>query len=231
MTTPIVQARIQQGRWSKEHVMEGIERACTGPLKDRGKEMDALEFGVYRGETTQLIDNTFYGYQYPVRKIFGFDSFEGLPAEDENVERFYLFNKGMFADVGSQLYPLRSNGYYVKCWFNELTPESIKDLDIKPACFVHIDGDLYISAVHALTFLFDNNLIIPGTVIAFDEYKSTSTLEAGGESKAWVEVCDKYKIEAQEFFRNVYFDQIECWQNAFEIKSIGQISSHGVINV
>lgn len=220
--------KIQNGRWSKEHVMEGIRYVCNSPLKDRARELDAHEYGVYRGEATQLIDNMFYGHQFPVRKIFGFDSFEGLPAEDSNVERFYLFNKGMFADVGPNLYPLRSNGHYVKCWFNELNENTVKDLDLKPICFAHIDGDLYISAVQSLTFLFENNLIIPGTVLAFDEFKSTSTLESGGESKAWFEICDKYKVEAEEFFRNVYFDQLECWQNCFVIKSIGKTYCPGV---
>jgi len=222
---------IKNGKWCKEHVLHGIQRVCQNPqMIAEARRLDAYEFGTYRGETTQLIDNTFYAYQFPIKNLWGIDSFEGLPAEAKEVERFYLFNEGFFNDVGNQLYPLRPNGYYVKAWFKDLNENVIRQNNWAPAAFIHIDGDLYISCLEALTFMFDNNLVIPGTVIAFDEFKSTSTLEAGGESKAWFELCEKYKIEAVEFFRNVYFDQLECWQNAFEIKSIGTISKTGLLD-
>jgi len=222
---------IKRSIWSKEHVIEGIKRVCLNPeMKDKANQLDAYEFGVYRGESTQLIDNMFYGFQFPIKNIYGFDSFEGLPSEMAGVERFYLFTEGFFRDVGDRIYPLRPNGMYIKCWFNQLTSEHVGLYKMKPAAFVHIDGDLYISCVDSLKFLFENNLIVPGTVIAFDEFKSTSTLESGGESLAWKEATEKYKIESVEFFRNIYFDQLECWQNAIEIKSIGEKAQCNLLN-
>lgn len=214
---------ILYSKWSKEHVIRGITRVCdTVKLVSDARNMDAVEFGVYRGEATQLIDNMFYGYQFPVRRIWGIDSFEGLPAEADNVERFYLFNQGMFSDV-THLYPLRQNGRYIKKWFNELTLEDFKPEGLSKVCFVHIDGDLYQSCVDSLKFLFENDLVVPGTVIAYDEFKSTSSLESGGESLATFEACTKYKIGMTEFFRNVYNDNgIELWQNCFIINNIGE---------
>jgi len=216
---------IIKSNWNKRHVMEGIHKAVQNDeFIKNARQMDAYEWGVYKGESTQLIDNTFYGYQFPIRKIFGIDSFEGLPEEDLNVERFYLFNKGMFSDV-DKIFPLRPNGHYIKAWFKDLTKDDVQKYGMQKACFVHIDGDLYISCIDALTFMLENNLIVPGTVIAYDEFKSTETLKSGGESRATFELCDKYKIEMEEFFRNIYFDRLECWQNAFIVKSIGEKSS------
>ena len=220
---------IKKSCWSKEHVVEGIKYCVQNEeFKRNARSMTAYEFGVYRGEATQLIDNTFYAYQFPIGNIIGIDSFEGLPDEKENIERFYLFNKGMFSDVGSHLYPLRPNGKYVKAWFNQLTADDVSKHNMRSAAFVHIDGDLYISAIDAFNFLFTHNLIVPGTVIAFDEFKSTSKLSSGGESLAWFETCEKYKVEAEEIFRNIYYDRIECWQNVFVVKSIGEKVDFGL---
>jgi len=211
---------IKTSRWSKEHLVEGIKKVVQN---DSLKNMCIAEFGTYRGESLQLMENLFYSYQFPVKGTYGFDSFEGLPAEAEDVERFYLFSQGMFNDI-THLYPLKWGPGYIKCWFNQLNEDSIKKYGMTPFCFAHIDGDLYISAKDALNFLFSNNLVVPGTVIAYDEFKSTSTLESGGESKATFEICDQYKVEMEEFFRNIYTDQLQCWQNCFEIKSIGEKS-------
>lgn len=223
---------IEKGKWNRRHVLYGIEKVCKNPyFIEHARELDAIEFGAYFGDCTQLIDNAFYAHQFPIRKIFGLDSFEGLPNEAIGVERFGIFSQGIFANPGQKTYPLRPNGQYIKCWFNELTTEHIQKYDMKPFAFVHIDGDLYISALDALHFLFSNNLIIEGTVIAFDEFKSTNTLDSGGESLAWKETCDKFLIETEEFYRNTYIEGIELWQNAFEIKSIGQKNEIRLLNV
>ncbi len=186
--------------------------------------MDVYEFGTYRGESLRLIEELFYAYQLPLRKAWGFDSFEGLPPEEEGVPRFYLFAPGMFADVG-RLHPTR-NATFIKGWFDELTPDHVRRHGMRPAALVHIDSDLYISAVQALEFVFSNNLVVPGTVIAYDEFRSTEDPMAGGESRAHMEVLNKYKVVATEFYRNVYRDQgapdLDCWQNTFVVESIGQ---------
>lgn len=211
---------IKNSRWNKVHLNAGVEYLSNN--RDKSHHLtDIQEWGVYRGESLLLLENLFYMHQLGVRQSFGFDSFEGLPAEDPNVEKFYVFTQGAFGDV-QKLYPIR--GKYVKGWFNELTSEHIKSLDMKPCKFIHIDCDLYISAYQALDFLFANQLAQPYTIIAFDEFKSTSTLMAGGESKAFYEISDKYKIESTEIFRNEYTDRVACWQNTFIINNIGQKS-------
>lgn len=223
---------IQDGVWCKAHLSKAVEYIAKHHRNSMvGRH--CFEFGVYQGETVRLIGELFYAQQLPMDVIYGFDSFQGLPDEAPGVDRFYLFNRGMFADVGN-VWAAR-NAKYIKGWFSDLTPEDVTANHMKPASLVHIDGDLYRSAVDSLTFMFANKLIVPGTVVAYDEFRSTQDLKGGGESKAHMEIADKYKVSFREFFRNVYFDSCEkrfpCWQNAFVVESIGTESRHGIHGV
>lgn len=216
--------KIQNGVWNKDHLLEAVNRITKN---NNFKGTHWIEMGYYRGESLALLCDLQYAKQFPIGKIWGIDAQMGLPEEAPNVERFYLFNKGIFSDV-HYLYPLKDNGEYLKYWFKDLNAEIIKKHGIKPLSLIHIDSDIFQSCVEALDFLFGNNLVLEGATICFDEFKSTSTLIAGGESLSWKLACDKYKIEAEEYFRNVYFDRIECWQNCFEIKSIGSVINYGI---
>jgi hypothetical protein len=122
-----------------------------------------LEFGVHSGTTINLISNIFTN-----ELIYGFDSFEGLP-EDWNIshnEKFNKHKKGYFA-VDS-LPTVNENVKLIKGffdqsltpWINEHRPNRIK--------FLHIDSDLYSSAIFVLDKL--NEFIVSGTVIVFDEF-------------------------------------------------------------
>ena len=196
---------IKRGIWSKEHLIRGIARVCDNPmLVSLARSLDIYEFGVFRGETTVLMEHLLHGYQFPYKNLWGFDAFQGLPQEAPGVDKFFYFAEGVFGEEGKSLYQLRPNGAYIRGWFSDLTSDHVAQYNMSPAAFVHIDGDLYISCIQALTFMLENNLIRPGTVIAFDEFKSTPDLYAGGESKAWFELCEKYKIQAKEIFRNIY---------------------------
>ena len=246
---------IKNSIWSKEHVIRGIEKMCKSEiLLPLERTLDIYEFGVYRGETTVLIEHLLYGYQFTYKNLWGFDAFEGLPQEAPGVDKFFYYAEGVFGEEDKSLYPLRPNGAYIRGWFSDLTPEHVKIHNMAPAGFIHIDGDLYISCIQALTFMLENNLVRPGTIIAFDEFKSTPNLHTGGESKAWFELCKKYKIQAHEFFRNIYShdrpdverlanhmksqgikenlnlpDHVELWQNTFEIISIGKVCDPGLM--
>lgn len=123
---------------------------------------DCAEFGVYKGTTARYISQHCNG-----RKLFLFDSFEGLP-EDWNKH----FKKGDFKLKKIPRLPKYAILY--KGWFNKTIDEFLNDYK-KPLAFIHIDSDLYLSAKEALFGLNEN--IIPGTVILFDEYSK-------GENKA-----------------------------------------------
>jgi hypothetical protein len=116
---------------------------------------DCAEFGVYEGTTAKYIFENCDG-----RKLYLFDSFEGLP-EDWNKH----FRKGDFRLKNLPNLPKDSIIY--KGWFNKTIPNFIKRLK-EPLAFIHIDSDLYSSAKDVLFGL--NDKIIPGTVILFDEF-------------------------------------------------------------
>jgi hypothetical protein len=115
-----------------------------------------LEFGVFKGETIEYIANRVEA------KVYGFDSFKGLP---ENWEQ--LMPKGAFYTFGKVPESAQSNIQFVKGWFSETIPPFVEEHD-KPCAFVHVDCDLYSSTCDILNGLSEQ--IIPGTIIVFDEF-------------------------------------------------------------
>jgi predicted O-methyltransferase YrrM len=77
-------------------------------------------------------------------------------------------------------------------WFDATLPEFKTKHGNTPLQLLHIDSDLYSSAVTILETLKDN--IVPGTVIVFDEYLNYPGWELD-EFKAWQEHVAKYKIK------------------------------------
>ena len=115
-----------------------------------------VEFGVYRGASLCLIAD------HDPRPVYGFDSFEGLPENWTTLQ-----HKGRFSLAGEAPQLERPNIVLVKGWFKDTLPQFIAQHP-EPARFIHVDSDLYSSAVTVLTHLAPR--IVPGTVILFDEY-------------------------------------------------------------
>ncbi len=116
-----------------------------------------LEFGVFSARTINYIAR-----KLPNRTVHGFDSFEGLP-------EFWRdgFEKGMFAV--KMLPSVQTNVELHKGWFNETIPAFLKTtVSNQEIAYLHIDCDLYSST----KTIFENlgDLIVPGTIIVFDEY-------------------------------------------------------------
>jgi hypothetical protein len=119
-------------------------------LKDRIEGL-VLEFGVATGSTiNEIADHC--------DKVYGFDSFDGLP-EDWRPE----FKKGYFK---CDLPEISDNVELIV----GMIQDTIDDFLIKhpePVSFIHIDVDLYSSTACVLQKLKDR--ICSGTIIAFDE--------------------------------------------------------------
>lgn len=96
-----------------------------------------LEFGVFSGETINHLSS-----KYPTLKFYGFDSFEGLPKVNQNVE-------------------------LIKGWFDSSLPDFVAKEE-EYCSFIHIDCDIYSSTKTVFDLLADR--IKSGTVIVFDEY-------------------------------------------------------------
>lgn len=140
------------------------------------------EFGVH---TAQSIG--WFTTHYPDVKVYGFDSFEGLP-EDWVVNGKVRFKKGHF-NVKGKLpnFPHMDNDntIMIKGWFDDTLPDWSLSVDdyLKIA---HIDCDLYSSAKTVLNNI--KTLLRPGTFILFDEILNDEGRE--NEYKAFCEFCD-----------------------------------------
>lgn len=139
-----------------------------------------LEFGVATGSTINYIS------KFTKDKVYGFDSFLGLP---ENWRPGY--EKGTFNRDGS-FPPVNDNVVLVKGWFNETLPDFIKSQN-KKVSFMHIDADLYSST----KTIFDTvkDYIDSGCVIVFDELVNYPGFDGdNGELKAFYEFVNENKV-------------------------------------
>ena len=138
-----------------------------------------LEFGVATGRTLNH-----FARILPFKTIYGFDGFKGLPEDWTSRMR-----KGFFARTN--LPTVRNNCKLVVGWFNETLPGFVQE-HTSPIALLHIDCDLYSSAVTVLNAL--KNQIVPGTVIIFDEYMNYPGWQLD-EFKAWQEQVRAFGVK------------------------------------
>lgn len=114
-----------------------------------------LEFGVFKGDSIRFLGGL------SGQKVYGFDSFVGLPED-------YVagYSEGTF-DQGGKIPEAPENVSFFKGWFEETLPTFLAE-NPGPAGFLHMDADLYSSTIYVLNQLKDR--IQKGTIIVFDEY-------------------------------------------------------------
>jgi len=115
-----------------------------------------LEFGVYKGDSLQMIADRTAGSAH------GFDSFEGLPEDWTHFQK-----KGRFSLEGEAPEIDRANAVLHKGLFGDTLPAFL-DAHPGPVRFAHLDCDLYSSAKTVLDLL--EPRLAAGSVIVFDEY-------------------------------------------------------------
>jgi len=145
------------------------------------------EFGVFMGLSINHIA------KMTGQRVFGFDSFEGLP------ERWWDgWKVGAFAVP--KLPRVRQNVTLIKGWFNETLPGFLQE-NPGDVGFLHVDSDLYSSAKTIFELL--GPRLKPGAVIVFDEYFNYPEWEQG-EHKAFTEFLDRtgYSVEYIGYARN-----------------------------
>jgi len=145
-----------------------------------------LEFGVATGRTINHIARL-----KPDHFIHGFDSFEGLPEDWTS-----RMPKGFFKREA--LPRVRNNVKLHVGWFDQTLPQWKAQYGNAPLQLLHIDSDLYSSAVTILETLKDN--IVAGTVIIFDEYINYPGWELD-EFRAWQEFVNKYNVKYEYIAR------------------------------
>lgn len=163
--------------------LEATDRAAQG-VNLAGVEGDFAELGVARGGCASLLGMSAFGAGAPSRKLWLFDSYEGLP---EPGERDFVAN----GDTGDHVRPLPKGSCrgaleevrwvtlekfklpegrieFVKGWFENTVPAT-RD-QIQKLAILRIDGDWYESTKVCLEGLFDK--VQPGGVVIIDDYDS-----------------------------------------------------------
>jgi O-methyltransferase len=164
---------------------------------------DYLEFGVYVGTSLLCMDRASKALGLDSVRLFGFDSFEGLP--DAAAEDHGGWVPGQFrADLDFVREKLTRGGVdwsrtvLIPGWFEDtLRPGLAEQLGIEKAGVVMIDCDLYSSARTALDFCAP--LIRTAAAVVFDDWNSGGLASRGlGERQAFDEFLAAHPTLAAE---------------------------------
>jgi predicted O-methyltransferase YrrM len=115
------------------------------------------EFGVYTGHSVRFLAG-----RCPNERVYGFDSFEGLPDNWHSGG-----GKGAFSS-NKELPQVPQNVELVAGWFEDTLPRFAREHAGEVFRYIHMDCDIYSSTRTVLDRCRD--MIVPGTVIHFDEY-------------------------------------------------------------
>tara|TARA_Y100000034_G_scaffold90622_1_gene109207 strand:+ start:708 stop:1427 length:720 start_codon:yes stop_codon:yes gene_type:complete len=174
---------------------------------------DIYEFGVYNGGSLAYIKEAFNYNKYQPEKVYGFDSFEGCPKE-ENDHISEMMWKEKFMDT-TELYHEKNPNEVVEILEKKLTSDNFpvkliagyycdtlnNDLcklhNFKPASFINLDCDQYTSTYEALDFLFNNKLVKQGTIMRYDDWNAgliyNNNIELKIKSPFWPQAYTEYQ--------------------------------------
>jgi hypothetical protein len=138
---------------------------------------DYLEFGVAYGSSMACMHEAQVQAGIKGMRMFGFDSFEGLPSEADREEGHGWFSGQIQSTEAFARKLLTRRGVdwsrttLVKGWFSDtLTNQFCRERAISHASVIMIDSDLYSSAVEVLAFC--KPLMGRHTLIVFDEWNA-----------------------------------------------------------
>ena len=157
-------------------------RLLAEQIREENIPGDVAELGVFRGDFAALINAAF-----PDRTIHLFDTFEGFPAQDVEIEQAQGLSRakaGDFsetaADMVEQRLPHPGRAEFHRGYF----PATFNGCEEKTFAFVSVDADLYAPTAAALPLFFDR--LSPGGVLLIHDVNST---QFSGAGKAVREFC------------------------------------------
>ena len=190
---------------------------------------DIYQFGISDGRSFKLIWKLLTKAGLEPNKVWGFDSFQGLPNSEA------VWSKGEYN--AQEILNLPNTEAVINYILSTITPnqrarseliagfyKNILTLDLattknmKPAAWVDIDVDLYSSAKEALNFMAANKLICPGTIIGYDDWGGTKEFQ-GGESLAHREFCKEWTVTCRKIHTRRAVDPIHI-THAFKVLHI-----------
>ena len=163
-------------------------------------------------------------------RLYGFDSFQGLPRETagEKLEGDHWRPGGFSAADAMGEWSLErllqrlkekiryENTTLVPGFYSEtLTPALRRAHPFQPALLVDIDVDLHSSAVDCLTWMLEQKLMVPGTLVRYDDWRNIR--QRGGEARAHREVSRRFNVT----WRNVRAKGGALNSREWQVMSIG----------
>jgi hypothetical protein len=169
---------------------------------------DFIEFGVGTGVSLMSLtrlNDIYQKHLVPLarRRIYGFDSFEGLPNltnvdyASENFQTPGQMKAGGYNGSGAfeiiqNFRSAHPNLQLVKGWFKDTVPGFVEKSPHLAFSLVHVDCDLYESTRDCLNYAFER--VVPGGVILFDEVFHPNF---PGETVGFWEVFNRSSIASQ----------------------------------
>ncbi len=164
---------------------------------------DYLEFGVCFGLSMACMHRVVQRHGIEQMRLFGFDSFEGLPDAARTDDGGYWAPRMFKSDITMTRRFLTRAGIdwsrvtLVKGWFSDtLNDDVIARFCLRKASVIMVDSDMYLSARQALEFC--RPLIGERAIIVFDDWHSGG-LDARdmGEKRAFGEFLKDGEFDAE----------------------------------
>lgn len=162
------------------------------------------EFGLFKGFSFWFAEQISREYADSNFHLYGFDSFEGLPASSVDKQNIYWTPGGYAASMEFVVDKLKMygadfskinifKGFFSKHLFAELKQKT----NFLPVSICVIDSDIYESCVEVLSFIKD--YLVKGSIILFDDYNVFEGDPNHGERKAFTEFQQENKNIKAEF--------------------------------
>ena len=164
-----------------------------------------FEFGCHSGRTFSAAVNAANYVGLDEAKFFAFDSFQGLPRTSEMEDG--IFQEGEFSTSASEFKKIikrktgltLDNKNIIEGFYSDSLSSALQE-SMPQAGIVHIDVDLYASRVEVLKFI--KPLIVPGSILMFDDWYCFPVGEAKGE-----------RLALEEFLSDNEAFTVEEWKN------------------
>lgn len=192
---------------SVDELKPQYEKACRYLTENIGKDNlgDYLEFGVCHGTSMNCMNEVLRKQHLTSVRLFGFDSFEGMPAES-NTEDGGWYPGQFKSELDETRHNLTKQGidwkktFLTKGWFKDTLNTDFKiKHKLTKASLIMIDCDIYSAAKDSLNFC--KNLMLDKTIIIFDDWNSDNLADRDqGEKQAFTEfLAENPQFVAEEF--------------------------------
>jgi len=178
------------------------------------------EFGIFNGFSFWFAEQISRQFGNGSLKLFGFDSFEGLPEPILRLEAS-VFSAGearrsyeaVIANLKRWKADLTRISLFRGFYSNEMFQALEQQHCFPPISICLIDVELYNSCVPVLEFI--RPLLVEGSILLFDDYNQLGEDNSEGERRALFEFEDRYPTFGKEYLFNYGWEGI-----AFRVTSI-----------